>query len=176
MKEMVAATVRAAERHHVVALARSPNSEGFGKGAETVFGNLSEGKAIASALKQLRSARVFLHFDRTFELRFQATFATSQGVLQAKKLVERGRDLALRHLDELGEVLAERFVPIGGPKLAKDVFGFFRCAEPALRDLRLVQKDKTLRAQLKVTGRGALWSMAMAIMPGMGIVRGTDPE
>ena len=72
---------------------------------------------MARALASFSSGRLFLHFDRTFELSIRATFATEDAARQTRTLALASRDRALDHLDELGEILADRFVEIGGPKL-----------------------------------------------------------
>jgi hypothetical protein len=87
-----------------------------------------------------------------------------------KQGLQRGRELALENLDELAELMAERFVPIGDPRLARDVFAFYRASGRALRNLRPQQNGKELSLELKLPGRGALWGLAMLVMPATKVV------
>jgi hypothetical protein len=176
MNASLAKALRAADRHHLVAAVRAPRPGELGNGAGDAFGGTPAGKEMARALGALSSACLLVTFDRTFALRAEATFDTEEGAARTKKLLEMGRNLALEHLDELGEILAERLVPAAGPSMAKDVLAFFRAAGPVLRGLRVERKGKELAAEVRLPGRGALWALSVLGMPTTRTVRIDNPS
>jgi hypothetical protein len=124
-----------------------------------------EREVVLFGIPAISSSHLYARFDRTLELSARVVFTEQAVADQMKQTLERERNLALENLDELGELMAERFVPVGGPRLARDVFAFFLAARPALRDLQVQQKGKELSLELKVPGRGALWGLGMLAMP-----------
>jgi hypothetical protein len=150
MSEPIANALRVVPQYHLV-YASKESKPGKGDNPLTIM---------LFGLEGISSSHLFVRFDRTLDLSARAVFTEQAGADYIKLIVEGGRDMALQNLDELAELMAERFVPIGGPRLARDVFAFYRAAGPALRDLQVQQKGKELSLELKVPGRGALWGLA----------------
>jgi hypothetical protein len=127
---------------------------------------LPNGFAMLKPLLRSESALAAFQFDKEFRLDFRCTFGDEGQAEEAATALGTLRRLGLEHLPELGEVLAECFASIGGPRQAKDVLGFFEAVEPGLKGLRIEREGKALRFRLRSPGRGALWALLMLCMPG----------
>jgi hypothetical protein len=165
--------LQTADRCHLLAVVGNPEAE---RGIGVDPADIVPSAEIARTLKELSSVQVSLRFDREFELQAQGTFKSEKAAREARKLLETGRDRLVPQLDELGEVLAERFAVFGGPGLAREVLGFYQASGPALRDLRIRSKGSALEVGLKLPGRGAFWALGMLAAPVTRVTHIEDPS
>ncbi len=171
-KGFLAEAVReAAAKRHLVLAVNGTLLKGLGQPVPLPDG--------LKALRPLFGAESYLmtwQFGKEFRLGLQATFAGPGPARQAEQAVRAGRDLLLNDLEELGEVQALGFVPVGGPRQAKEVIAFFEAAAPGLKALRVRRQGPTVRADLRAPGRGALWSMLMLCSPRLVNTYSSEPR
>jgi hypothetical protein len=170
---LLAEAVReAAGKRHVVAAFGGPRFKG---GLPNLL-ELPSGLAMLKPLLRAESALVAFQFGKEFELDLGCTFGDEPQAEKAETAAGAFRDLGVKHLPDLGDVLAERFLPAGGPGRAKEVLRFFEAAEPSLKGLRIQREGKGIRLGLRTPGRGAAWAMLMLCMPGMTSVSSDTPS
>jgi hypothetical protein len=121
--------------------------------------------AVLKPLLGARHALAAVRFGQEFQLELRCTFAGEDDARKGEQALTAARDLAARHLPELGEVLAERFVEVGGPRQAREVLSFYEAAEPGVRSLAVERRGTAVSASLRVPGRGAEWAMLMLCLP-----------
>jgi hypothetical protein len=121
--------------------------------------------AVLKPLGRARHALAAVRFGNEFRLEVRCTFADEDSAREGEQALTAARDLAARHLPELGEVLAERFVERGGPRQAREVLRFYEAAEPGVRSLAVERRGNAVSASLRVPGHGAEWAMLMLCLP-----------
>jgi hypothetical protein len=160
---MAEALRQAAGQSHLVAGLGGPHLKGGLPPPPPDF--LPPGLAPLLPLARIESGLVMVRFDKEFQLDFRCTFAEVDVAQKAEQGLRTFFTLAVEHLPELGEVLAERFVPMGGARQAKEVLRFFEAAEGGLKSFPIRREGKTILGCLRTPGRGAAWALFMLCAP-----------
>jgi hypothetical protein len=120
---------------------------------------------LARTLLRAESALVTVRFGKEFRLDLRCTFPDEEKARAGEQALRAGRDLAVRHVPELGEILADDFATFGGSRNARDLLHFFEQTETALKSLPVERQGKAVAVHLRLPGRGAVWGVLILCMP-----------
>jgi hypothetical protein len=157
----VALCAAADNPHLTAAVTRAifPNPEPLAKSLPPALASL------APPLLRAESALLTARFGKEFRLDLRCAFPDEEKAKAGEQALRAGRDLAVRHVPELGEILADDFVPFGGSRNARELLHFFEETGEALKSLPVERQGKTVAVQLRLPGRGAVWGVLMLCMP-----------